>query len=168
MSRLWFVSLNSISPSPDPSISVSLRLTHPYQHTLFLSPPQLVSLQLIFTSIILFLSFSPPMSEWTRGWASECGRAGIAADALLVINKSFIHSQEMHLSPGGWSSSQTHRKWVLGWQPILLFQGFVRSQSSWAWSVNGSVALLLSTPKYQQQLDSVGVWPGWELQVITT
>ena len=76
--------------------SVSLFLTH--THTFFLPLPA--------------ACFHPSRME---GRAGECGGAGPAADALPLINKSFIHGQEMHLRPRSCSSSQTQE--MGAWPP---------------------------------------------------
>ena len=108
------------------SVSLSLTHTHTHTHTLFFS----LSLQLAFT---------PP--EWRDERVSVGERVRPLMHSRSLIKVSYT-GRKCICVPAA-AAPLRHRKWALGRRPIQLFQGFVRSQSSEVWSVNGPVTLLV-------------------------
>lgn len=105
--------------------SVSLSLTH----TLFLS--HCLSPQLVFTP--------PPERRDERVSVGERLRPLMHSCSLIKVSYG---GRKCICTPAA-AAPLRHRKWALGRRPILLFQGFVRSQSREAWSLNGAAALLV-------------------------
>lgn len=137
--ELWLVSLNSISPAPHPFISVSPP-----------PPPPPHTLSLIYTHthtlVALSLSlpaarFHPPPSKVEDEWVSVGERVRLLMHSCSLIKLSY-GGRKCICAPAA-AAPLRHRKWALGCRPIQLFQGFVQSQSSEAWSANGPTVLLV-------------------------